>query len=146
VCVCVCVVCRIYIYICIIHIYIYIYIYIYIIFTCELIHFTIQCMWNGWLHSPHTIGQSSPGILQSGQHPSNASLFRVSRLALSIFYNFRVWRLGFRPAQHPSNASLLVRMPARTHVRACVHARTQAHALRTHRRKCALATTFSCTH
>jgi len=63
--------------------------YIYI-FTCELIHFTIQCMWNGWLHSPHTIGQSSPGILQSGQHPSNASLFRVSMLGLSIFAN-----LGF---------------------------------------------------
>ena len=31
----------------------------------------MQCMWNAWLHEPHTGGQSSPGILQSGQHASN---------------------------------------------------------------------------
>lgn len=38
----------------------------------EFTHFKMQCRWNAWLHAPHIRGQSSPGILQSGQHPSNA--------------------------------------------------------------------------
>eukprot|EP00500_Bicosoecida_sp_ms1_P003461 CAMPEP_0203808868 /NCGR_PEP_ID=MMETSP0115-20131106/1870_1 /ASSEMBLY_ACC=CAM_ASM_000227 /TAXON_ID=33651 /ORGANISM="Bicosoecid sp, Strain ms1" /LENGTH=126 /DNA_ID=CAMNT_0050717571 /DNA_START=103 /DNA_END=480 /DNA_ORIENTATION=- len=32
----------------------------------------MQCMWNAWLHCPHTGGQSSPGTEQSGQVPSNS--------------------------------------------------------------------------
>ncbi|KAG7382583.1 hypothetical protein PHYPSEUDO_004724 [Phytophthora pseudosyringae] len=35
-------------------------------------HFMRQCMWNAWLHAPHTGGQPSPGMMQSGQHASNA--------------------------------------------------------------------------
>ena len=33
---------------------------------------SIQCRWKTWLHSPHTSGQSSPGLLQLGQQPSYA--------------------------------------------------------------------------
>lgn len=36
----------------------------------ELSHLTMQCIWKACVHLPHTGGQSSPGILQSGQHAS----------------------------------------------------------------------------
>jgi len=37
----------------------------------EFNHFKIQCIWKTCVHLPQTKGQSSPGILQSGQQPSN---------------------------------------------------------------------------
>ena len=41
-------------------------------------------MWKQWVQAPHTKGQSSPGNLQSGQHPSNATrqIPQVSSLAI----------------------------------------------------------------
>lgn len=41
---------------------------------CECSHFMMQCMWKQCEHCPHTNGQSSPGILQSGQLASNGIL------------------------------------------------------------------------
>lgn len=34
------------------------------------IHFSKQCMWKTCVHSPQISGQSSPGTLHDGQHPS----------------------------------------------------------------------------
>ena len=50
----------------------------------ELSHFSMQCMWKTCVHFPQTKGQSSPGTLQSGQHPSNCILHipHVSSLAV----------------------------------------------------------------
>lgn len=53
--------------------------------TCwELSHFMMQWMWKQCEHWPHTSGQSSPGILQSGQHPSKATrhIPQLSSLAI----------------------------------------------------------------
>lgn len=38
----------------------------------ELSHLRMQCIWNTCEQRPQTKGQSSPGILQSGQQPSKA--------------------------------------------------------------------------
>eukprot|EP00929_Paragymnodinium_shiwhaense_P103870 TRINITY_DN67708_c0_g1_i1.p2 TRINITY_DN67708_c0_g1~~TRINITY_DN67708_c0_g1_i1.p2 ORF type:complete len:102 (+),score=4.24 TRINITY_DN67708_c0_g1_i1:169-474(+) len=39
--------------------------------ACSLFsHFMMQWMWKWWPHSPQTGGQSSPGILHSGQQAS----------------------------------------------------------------------------
>ena len=36
-------------------------------------HFIMQWIWKQWVQAPQTNGQSSPGSLQSGQHPSKAT-------------------------------------------------------------------------
>lgn len=47
-------------------------------------HFIMQWMWKQWVQAPQTSGQSSPGLLQSGQQPSKATLQipQVSSLAI----------------------------------------------------------------
>lgn len=53
--------------------------------TCwEFSHFMMQWMWKQCEHWPHTSGQSSPGILQSGQHPSKGTrhIPQLSSLAI----------------------------------------------------------------
>ena len=48
------------------------------------IHFIMQCIWKQWVQAPQTTGQSSPGVLHSGQQPSKAirQMPHVSSLAI----------------------------------------------------------------
>ena len=52
-------------------------------------HFIMQWMWKQWVQAPQTSGQSSPGLLQSGQQPSKATLKKSNFLKdFTIFFNF----------------------------------------------------------
>ena len=46
----------------------------------------MQWMWKQWVQAPQTSGQSSPGLLQSGQQPSKATLKK--KQFFERFYDF----------------------------------------------------------